>query len=1001
MKKGIFCVLLAALLVSAAVYEMQTSYLQSRLFSRFAGDMNYSVEPGLSNAIIFPATGPYNERQGYTGLPVFTERLLNRGFEIGSQARFSPALMEFVHLGGNPPYREKQHSGLTILDDAGAPLYHTRQPERIYSEFADIPPLLVNTLLFIENRELLTDKNPRRNPAVEWDRLGQVAVAHAINVFRPGQDTAGASTLATQLEKFRYSPQGLTADIPEKLRQMVSATVRAYRDGPETADARRRIVRDYVNSTPLAGRSGFGEIQGVGEGLWAWYGIDFGDANRLLRDTGGDPALSGQARVYKAALSLLLSQRRPSHYLLGGREELARLTDSYLRVLASAGVIDGNLRDAALAQPLIFREGLPTREMPSFIRQKAVNNVRTELLALLGVKSLYALDRLDLTVKTTVASQVQEDVGVILQNLVKPENARAMGLIGDRLLSEDQLDAVRFSVLIYESTPDGNKLRVQTDNLDMPFDLNDGSKLDLGSTAKLRTLITYLEIVETLYYRHASQPEGEVQGPGDVANDPLRLWVAGYLRAYPGATLPQILDAAMVRNYSASPWELFFTAGGQHRFNNFDKDDNGRVMTVADAFNRSVNLVFIRMMRDISRFYINEIPGVQDLLENRDNPLRRQYLEHFADQEGQDYLRRFIVAYRGKSGQQLVDTLAQRTRPVPYRLAMAFRSVQPEADINAMAAFLRQRLAAEDMPAGEDLQELYDKYGKDKFNSNDRAYLAGVHPLELWLVEYLLAHPEAPQEELVTASADERQTAYAWLFKTKSWNKQQKRIRILVEEEAFAAIHRQWQKVGYPFPSLVPSYATALGVSADRPIALTELMGIVLNNGLRLPMSQIETLHFAENTPYETLVRAAPRVGEQVLSPEVASTVRTALMGIVESGTARRLSGVFKGPDGTPLAVGGKTGTGDHRSKRIGRGGHVISETVVNRNAIFTFFIDDRFFGTILANVGGPKAREFEFTSGLAAQLLKALEPALHPLLFEESEQLAGTAGDAVAGKSP
>jgi hypothetical protein len=265
------------------------------------------------------------------------------------------------------------------------------------------------------------------------------------------------------------------------------------------------------------------------------------------------------------------------------------------------------------------------------------------------------------------------------------------------------------------------------------------------------------------------------------------------------------------------------------------------------------------------------------------------------------------------------------------------------------------------------------------------------------MVEYLLDHPGTPFDELVRASTEERQVAYSWLFKTDSWEKQQKRIRILVEQDAFVAIHRQWQKLGYPFPTLVPSYATALGVSADRPTALTELMGIIVNDGLRMSMGQIESLHFAADTPYETLLQARPRVGEQVLSPQVSSTARRALIDIVESGTGRRLSGVFLAPDGQPLPVGGKTGTGDHRSRQFAAGGRLISETVVNRNAIFTFFIDDRFFGTILASVGGPQAANFEFTSGLASQLLKVLEPALQPLLREDSDLLSRVATNATA----
>src|SRR5690606_34547108 len=108
----------------------------------------------------------------------------------------------------NAPYREKPQAGLAILDAGGAPLYSSRHPEFVYERFEDIPPLLVDALLFIENRHLLDEQYPLRNPAVEWQRLGSVIADRALGVLRNGGEGAGASTLATQLEKYRYSPGG-------------------------------------------------------------------------------------------------------------------------------------------------------------------------------------------------------------------------------------------------------------------------------------------------------------------------------------------------------------------------------------------------------------------------------------------------------------------------------------------------------------------------------------------------------------------------------------------------------------------------------------------------------------------------------------------------------------------------------------------------------------------------------------------------------------------------
>ena len=46
-----------------------------------------------------------------------------------------------------------------------------------------------------------------------------------------------------------------------------------------------------------------------------------------------------------------------------------------------------------------------------------------------------------------------------------------------------------YSFALYERGADANRLLVQTDNFDRALDVNEDVKLDLGSTAKLRTLV--------------------------------------------------------------------------------------------------------------------------------------------------------------------------------------------------------------------------------------------------------------------------------------------------------------------------------------------------------------------------------------------------------------------------------------------------------------------------------------------------------------------------------
>lgn len=967
--------------ISVGIFEYHTSYFQSRYFGKLAASLDFEIKDGPAEATWFPSHGPYNIQNGYTRLPEFDKQLQAKGYRISRQANFSDRLMQYSRWGGNPPYRERSQTGLNILGSNNNALFSSREPENVYSAFKDIPALLLKPLLFIENRELLVDQNPTKNPVVEWDRLAQAALARLLH---PGEGGPGGSTLATQMEKYRYSPGGMTADHNDKLKQIVSASVRHYHSGLTGRDARKAIALSYLNSTPLSGRAGHGEIHGIGDGLKQWYGIDFAYANHVLATSGDTVSIEEKARVFKAALSLLLSQRRPSFYLLEGRNELEALTTSYLRILSNNGVISEKLRDAALPLKLNFVQREQSTAATSFISRKAVNNVRNELMTLLGVRSLYTLDRLDLTVQSTIAGDTQVQIAQSLKQATDLDYAKQSGLLGEKLLREGQLTALNYSVLLYERTATGNVLRVQTDNLDLPFDMNAGSKLDLGSTAKLRTLITYLDIIEKVYLKYRELAPKDLAFARKVAEDPLRQWTLDRLIADPDLPLQKLLDAAMLRTYSASPAESFFTGGGLHTFSNFDKQDNARVLTVAEALNRSVNLVFIRMMRDVTRYYSMEIPGSRELLLDRTDPRRKDYLSRFADLEGKIYLNQFYNQYRKLNRQEIIERLARRSKPFPGRLTMAYRAVLPDADEPALAEFLRARLTAEAF-AKIDVAKLYRQFDPARFNSNDRAYLAHMHPLELWLVKYLLENTSVNYNRIAEESAPLRQDAYTWLTNSRKQRAQDRSIRILLERDAFVAIHQQWQRVGFPFSSLVPSYATAIGASADRPTALAELMGIIINDGMRIPFRQIDSLHFAQGTPYETKYEFTPPIGTRVLSSEVSTTVRNALAGVVENGTARRLKGLFVDANGTPIQVGGKTGTGDHRLKSYGAGGRLIASEAVNRNAIFTFYIGDRFFGVILAHVGGSQANGFEFTSGLATQLLKIIHPVLQPALTENT----------------
>jgi membrane peptidoglycan carboxypeptidase len=964
--------------------ELRTYEIQARELSRIAGQLTYRLDEGPSFSVRFPQSGPYDRRLGYAQMPQWIEQLAGRGFHVAAQARISDRFHQVLDWGLFSIYREKTQTGLRILDRNERAIFDVRYPERMYLSLDHVPRMVAETLLYIENRELLDLAQPRRNPAVEWDRLGKVVLDMAGGLGRQGRRPSGGSTIATQLEKYRHSPEGRTASVGEKLRQMASAALRAYLDGEDTTEARRRILLDYINSIPLAALPGYGEVNGLGDGLWAWFGSEFQEVNRLLREE-PDPLRPVEPRAralaYRKVLSLLLAHRRPSHYLLADQDALHALTDSYLRLLMGAGIIPEALGAEALALRPEVRVSASVRPPASFLERKGVNSVRTALLMTLGMERLYDLDRLDLAIKSSLDHPMQETLTRALIRLREPAAAEAAGLMGARLLSRGDLARVIYSFTLYERTDGGNLLRIQTDNFDGPFNINEGMKLDLGSTAKLRTLVSYLEIVAELHRRLGGLSRAELAGITAAPSDRLTQWAIEYLCAARDRGLGAMLQAALQRTYSASAAEEFFTGGGMHTFANFNRDDNERFLTVRDGFLHSVNLVFIRLMRDIVHYYMYRVAGsTARIVAEMNEEERSAYLSRFADKEGREFLTRFYRKYRKKGSDEALNLLLQGIHATPKRLAVVYRTVRPSAPLEVFSAFMRARLPDAALPE-KLLRELYATHAPDRFSLADRGFLAHVHPLELWTVAYLTEHPGAGLSELVQASASERQAVYRWLFARGQRQAQDQRIRTMREVEAFQEIHRAWRRLGYPFGSLVPSYATAIGSSSDNPAALAELVGIISNHGVRYPTHRLEWLHFAEGTPYETLMTRRVASGEQVLPREVADAVRQCLVDVVENGTARRGRGAFRRSDGTVLPLGGKTGTGDNRYEVHGPGGQVTKARVMSRTATFVFFVGERFFGTVTAFVPGQEAALYDFTSALPVQLLKSLAPLLMPMV--------------------
>jgi len=138
-----------------------------------------------------------------------------------------------------------------------------------------------------------------------------------------------------------------------------------------------------------------------------------------------------------------------------------------------------------------------------------------------------------------------------------------------------------------------------------------------------------------------------------------------------------------------------------------------------------------------------------------------------------------------------------------------------------------------------------------------------------------------------------------------------------------------------------------------------------------------------------------------VLDPQIASIVLKTMVGVVEEGTARRLSGAFKMSDGKLITVGGKTGSGDNRFETFNRYGGVTSSRATNRTGTFVFYIGERYFGVITAYVQGREAENYHFTSALPVTLLRLLAPTLLPKLDKDFKQPAVVDPSLTPGAKP
>src|SRR5438874_3790509 len=129
---------------------------------------------------------------------------------VREQSRFSPELLSLTRMGIPLPFRNRPVAGLVIVGARGDTLFDAMRNRRVFGSYAEVPPVVARSLLYIENRRLQSDRIPTLNPALDWGRMVKASGLWIGRQLGLPLRIEGGSTLAVQLVKYHHANEGRT-----------------------------------------------------------------------------------------------------------------------------------------------------------------------------------------------------------------------------------------------------------------------------------------------------------------------------------------------------------------------------------------------------------------------------------------------------------------------------------------------------------------------------------------------------------------------------------------------------------------------------------------------------------------------------------------------------------------------------------------------------------------------------------------------------------------------
>lgn len=940
-------------------------------------------QPGHSQVWGIPIPdSPRWKRDGMTYYPQLFSVLKDEGFRVDKKTHLvlSPQAEKLLEMGIVPfnHYQGQAFSGIKILDRHRHSIYEFEHPNQ-FKNFEHISPFILKALLVWENdklRHLVLPPNNSNNAQesdielnylIEGPRIIK-SLGEYLQYKVTGEGAfSGGSTLMTTLEKITNTPGGRTQGVTDKIRQMIGAGLHLYAN--DSSSGIKKALVDFLNTVPMAGgpRTYEGELYGFGASYYAWFGHSIDELNAQLNSK--DRLVRSQA--FKNICTLIVSIRRPSQ-LLNDPQAVEQQANILLKRLNQKSLLNSALYVKAKAlHPAWMPQAKDRRQLDYAMHRESFSArnqytqwVRRAVAKKSGDKearkiNLQTVDLMPVTIEMSTDAQLEQNIRKVLDDMYSDIAQKSpfvqnkqKGLLNN--LTKKELQQIEYAVTVLEIDESRRwKILANTDTqANVVYNPAKQGRFQWGSTAKLRVLVNYLMIIHDearLLQSDLQQLNSQRLQQYKKSSVTIKRLLAAYIDKHPQAEMNEILDWAMSRRISADPGEKFLTGESWHQFHNYKKSDDRKNPNLWQMTTESINLSYVRLMRDVVDYYIEQMGyDKKRILNDKHNLTRKKIIADAIKKEEQFYhqgMNFFIAMIKA----QFHETLSITDKEIVNKAREVVKDLDNTND-RQMQEY--KRLAS--------MFKRITSYEKS------------------WLLAKVRGH-----ESVNTISVDEEQERIVrqtsnWFRTNKYWLKNT--LYTFLEQQAFAnGVTPAWKKLGYPF-KVSPSYAVVLGSSGDTPMSLLELAGTLLNDGVHEKnITAIERIVLAPGSEFETPFKIAYQQ-EKIIPETVAAVARKAMEGVLHKGTA-----IFASRH--PLmqyvqSSGAKTGTGDNRHY----------QTPVNRSAAVLSVLDGgegqaKYAICITMSVTQGNIERYKFTSKVPVRILARIADHLTPIVAKKSIQ--------------